>query len=228
VPPETPEPQAPEPLPPPPVDLPDVEIKTPEAPEPISLPEQPEHPKISNIKAEKPPVEPPAENHHSFMGTTAQSTGAGTPFNAATAPPAWAAPYDLVPMDPMNDPSAMTSEFGSTPAASDPSANIGNFTQGHAVTAPPPTPMDSSVDSARNAVESAFTAAPPLPVPSVPVAGPNDTPVFNLPISDNPPQAAPPVYTPQQPRADAPAPPPIPPPLMAAPGAIIPPPPQNK
>lgn len=156
------------------------------------------------------PVSPPAEpvRTHAFMGSTAQPPAPDTPFGTATDQPDWAAPYEMVPMDPMKD---------------------NNSTSPPAV----PTPVASPLDNARNAVQTAYGAASasqesaplPLPLPAVPPAPASDTPILHLPVDGPAPaMAAPasPLAPPPLTAQDAAAPPPMPPPLMAAPGAVVP------
>jgi hypothetical protein len=106
---------------------------------------------------------PEIENNHAFIGGTAQPAGVGIPFSAGNSgQPDWAGPYDLVPMDPLNNSSSSTaSEFGSTPVAKPPEATATNFGQGHQVA--PPHQMTQGekmmADTARQAVEQAITGA---------------------------------------------------------------------
>jgi hypothetical protein len=189
-----------------------------------------------------PPAEPPAKNH-AFMGNSAQPGGLNVPF-PDTGQPDWAAPYDLVPMDPLRD----DSETPQSPGTPTPDAAL-TSPQGHTVQPPGSTqvtPIGSPVDSARNAVESALAQAPfdpafsppvdalhaqPLdealhvqPAIPSPVKAAGDTPVLALPINGSVPVSAipPPPFSPPPPAGSQAAPPPMPPPLMAAPGAVIP------
>jgi hypothetical protein len=151
-----------------------------------------ETPKV-DVKAPE-PAEP--ANHHAFLGTTGQPAGLGIPV-ANSGQPDWAAPYDLVPMDPLNNASSSTvSEFGSTPVSTPPEAAQNNFGQGHAM-APPgqqaakPTPIAEPVDTARTAVEQAIAAAPFDPAFGPPVQALNAQPISQQPISHEAPPSAP-------------------------------------
>ncbi|HVS79139.1 MAG TPA: hypothetical protein VHD84_02540 [Candidatus Saccharimonadales bacterium] len=192
-----------------------------------------------------PPQAPPPEaelsepeNRHAFLGTTAQPQMPGSPFPAANpGQPDWAAPYDLVPMDPMRQAGTGSSEFGSTPVGVNPEASRDNFSQGHGIATPEeapiqPTPVSSvPVDQARSAVEQAIAAVPATspapeatPAPTAPIAPASDTPMLVLPSdSSSSVTATQPIAT-QTPAAPASqvAPPPVPPPLNVAPGAVVP------
>jgi hypothetical protein len=142
---------------------------------------EPPRPVPETIPPSPPPVAGPPRNNevpapsqaahpHNFLGSTAQPPDSKLPFTTSPTPgqPAWAAPYDLVPMDPLREGGASASEFGGSTMAADPEASVNNFSQGHQV-APPteeisgpitPTPMPSGVDSARDAVEQAIASTP--------------------------------------------------------------------
>jgi hypothetical protein len=132
------------------------------------------------------------------LGGTAQPAGLGIPFSpSSSSQPDWAAPYDLVPMDPMAQGGASTSEFGSTPAATNPEASAANFSQGHQVNpvaAQPPAPQppaNPTVDTARSAVEQAIAATPFDPAFGPPVQSLNAQPLGQEPIHPAPQPAAP-------------------------------------
>lgn len=219
---------------------------------PVELPVKQEEPKAPDLTPAKPseptlPITPltnprpaePAASPHAFMGATAQPAGSDTdiPFSATSGQPDWAAPYEMVPLDPMAG--ADNGAASSAPWTS---------TQGQSVQPPPAsvTPVNMPVDSARSAVESALSKAPfdpafnpvdslnaqplpsPLPPPPAPAA-PGDTPALTLPLNGSGPiSATPPPLPPLAPQDNNPAaPPPIPPPLVAGNGAIIPTPPQE-
>jgi len=151
-------------------------------------------PQIKEVRAsEAPPAPAPApaepQSHHAFLGGTAQPAGLGIPFSpSSSSQPDWAAPYDLVPMDPMAQAGASTSEFGSSPAATNPEASTANFSQGRQVAPPseqaaqsmPPPP--ATVDNARSAVEQAIAAAPFDPAFGAPVQALNAQPLGQEPI----------------------------------------------
>jgi hypothetical protein len=235
--PMVPEPPAPEPPAPVP---PEPEQATPSI-TPLPPPQPVPPPPIPTIKAETKPKLDEPESNHAFIGSTAQPPGMNIPFSASTDQPDWAAPYDLVPMDPLR-------EAGGTPAEA---SALTSSSYGHTVQPPLNVqPVDGSVDNARSAVASAFGSAPsdqtilpPEPMPSpapasvepllpphtLPVpTGPPDTPVFTLPIGDSPAPAPQPAPTPVPDSPEMPAPPPMPPPLVTAPGAVIPNPPQSE
>jgi nanoRNase/pAp phosphatase (c-di-AMP/oligoRNAs hydrolase) len=221
-------PPVPEPVPQPPDQAPLFPFTTAAAPEIIHSP--PPLPEVS-ARPEPIPVIPTAASPHAFMGATAQ--------------PEWAAPYDLVPMDPMREEGSDASEFGSSQAIEDPGSSANNFS--HAKTIEPPLdPVHTPVDHARSAVETALAGAPfdpafsppvqalnaqtfsepappPPPAPPVPVS---DTPSLQLPGVSPAPAAVPP--PPPIPEVSPSAPPPVPPPLVAGPGAVIPTPPQSQ
>ncbi len=260
-------PDIPEPLPAPPQPQAAPEPQTPPPPQPpeLSLPSQGPPPQPSQVHGyatapePEPKLPPPAvvpevspDGNHAFVGTTAQPAGFNPFASTAAHQPDWAAPYDLVPMDPLNNASSSTSsEFGSTPVTKDPEGTQGNFSQGHAVQ---PKTDAQPVDSARNAVASAIAGAPFDPAFSAPVQSLNSQPLENAPLHpDNPPTApvmpamqnsdtpmlvlptdnssslaaTQPIATQPEASTQAPPPPPLPPPLMAAPGAVIPNPPHN-
>jgi hypothetical protein len=193
------------------------------------------------------PAEPPA-SPHAFMGASAQPTGPGIPF-PDTGQPDWTSPYEMVPIDPLREEDGLSPDarnLSQQPPLAPP--------QGHVVQPPdsvtPVTPINSPVDSARSAVESALSQVPFDPAFSPPVESlnaqplaevahpetpmapqsPNGTPVLILPINGSGPVSATPPPLPSLPieNIGEPAPPPGPPPLMAAPGAIIPTPPQKR
>jgi hypothetical protein len=187
---------------------------------------------------------------HAFVGNTAQPGS----LNSLTTDgqPDWAAPYGLVPQDPMSESGASTSEFGSAPVTRAPEEASGNFSQGH-IMQPPADITTAPVDNARDAVASAIAAAPFDPAFGAPVQSLNAQPLNAQPLHPQDAPTAPPLpamqnsdtpmlvlptdnassVTATQPIAtqDNPAqttvPPPVPPPLMAAPGAIIPTPPRQ-
>ena len=221
-------------LPPPPLPAPEPQII--HTPTPL--------PEIKAEPAQQPPGSP-SPSPHSFMGNTAQPTG-GVGINFSdNGQPDWAAPYDLVPMDPMREAGAGASEFGSTAANEPPEAASDNFSHVRTVQ-PPVEPVNTPVDSARGAVESALAAAPfdpafsppvqalnaqpmgePItPPPAIPPQATNsDTPSLVLPTSGAGPIAATTPVAPASPAdAEIPvaAPPPVPPPLVAGPGVVVP------
>lgn len=232
---------SPPPPPPPPPIIPTPMPAAPPSPEPDTLPPPPPIP-----AAPVPPI-----SGHAFIGNTAQPSNiSGFPN---TGQPDWAAPYDLVPMDPLRDVGASSSEFGSTPVSKEPERSQDNFSQGHAVQPPSePIPVSTPVDSARSAVESALASAPfdpafnppvqslntqsfnnnaplhateaPPVAPNVPPMSSSDTPMLVLPTGAQPQLGVSPV--PQAAMAPS-APPPMPPPLVAGPGAVVPTPPQQ-
>jgi hypothetical protein len=226
---------------------------------PVALPvkeEVSEEPHLQPAKPSEPasplaPLSPPlpaepAASPHAFMGATAQPGQSDTdiPFSATSGQPDWAAPYEMVPLDPMAG--ADNGAAASAPWTS---------TQGHSVQPPSSsvTPVNMPVDSARSAVESALSKAPFDPafnppvqslhtqsfnnneplhgteardaVPSnLPPLPSSDTPMLVLPTGGNGPVGATP---PPQPPPMPAAPPPMPPPLVAGPGAIVPTPPKQ-
>ncbi|HET6864252.1 MAG TPA: hypothetical protein VFH37_03605 [Candidatus Saccharimonadales bacterium] len=170
-PPPPPQPEIPQPAPAPP---PAPELTLPPA-EPSGPPPEISHARASNTAAPQPelklpPATPPPPvapaGHHAFIGNTAQPAGIGMAFSSSSpSQPDWASPYDLVPMDPLAQAGASTSEFGSTAAAVNPEESQNNFSQGHAINPPAgfssePTPMPMPVDQARSAVEQAIASAP--------------------------------------------------------------------
>jgi hypothetical protein len=187
-----------------------VQMEAPAPPQPAARPLAPpwyEPPKIKDVKAFEPPaapapqmtlppvVPPPrpevSEDHHSFIGNTAQPNGIGLP-PSSSGQPEWAAPYDLIPMDPLNNASSSTvSEFGSTPVAVNPEAVQNNFGQGHAVAVPgtPPAQPAPAVNNARSAVEQAISAAPFDPAFEPPVQALNAQPLGQTPIHTEAPPA---------------------------------------
>ena len=133
------------------------------------------------------------DNHHSFLGTTAQPAGLGIPFSSADAQPAWAAPYDVAPKDPVPEPATGSSEFGSAPIAANPETAQNNFSQGHEV-APPnvtPVPPPPAVNDARSAVDQAISAAPFDPAYGPPVEALNAQPLDTGPTEPQAPPLAP-------------------------------------
>jgi hypothetical protein len=163
----------------------------------VKAPEAPPLPPVAPAAAAPAPAEP--QNHHAFLGGTAQPAGLGIPFSpSSSSQPDWAAPYDLVPMDPMAQGGASTSEFGSTPAATNPEASAANFSQGHQVNpgaaqAPSQQPPASpTVDTARSAVEQAIAAAPFDPAFGAPVQSLNAQPLGQEPIHQEAQPATPP------------------------------------
>jgi hypothetical protein len=222
--------------PPPPIIQPHPAPEAPPSAEPTLPPPEP-------IPTVKPPS---ASSPHAFIGGTAQPAGMGIPF-PNTGQPDWAAPYDLASTDPLRDVGASTSEFGSAPVTHAPEEGSGNFSQGHAIQPPSVNPVDSPLDNARSAVESALAAAPfdpafhpveglqtqsfnnnepihaeaPNPVIQMPPLQASDTPMLVLPNGGQG------VSTNQVPQTDSAAPPPIPPPLVAGPGVIVPNPPKQ-
>jgi hypothetical protein len=209
---------APPPPPPPPPAAPLQSSSTPEVGptvaeslEPVDYlpPPPPAPPIITHAKSATPPpwfetpkpevkVPEPVEEptHHTFLGNTAQPAGLGIPV-ANSGQPDWAAPYDLVPMDPLNNASSSTSsEFGSTPVAVNPEATQNNFGQGHTMGPPGqqaarPTPVAEPVDNARTAVEQAIAAAPFDPAFGPPVQALNSQPISQQPINHEAPPTAP-------------------------------------
>jgi hypothetical protein len=231
-----PPPPPPAPPPPPiPVEPPPIPSPAKATPAPDITQSEPELAKEGPADDGTHPTKEP-ENRHTYMKSN--QSGSTIPFSAATGQPEWAAPYEMVPMDPLNDTGASSSEFGSSPASGDPDASIDNFSAVKTVQPPSDTsPRVTPVDSARSAVQSALAGAPydpafdppvqslnaqPLPEPSHPEASPNGgTPVLNLPFGNGTPLSPP--------STDGAAPPPVPPPLMAGPGAVVPtPPPQRR
>jgi hypothetical protein len=214
---------------------------------PVALPvkeEVSEEPHLQPAKPSEPasplaPLSPPlpaepAASPHAFMGATAQPGQSDTdiPFSATSGQPDWAAPYEMVPLDPMAG--ADNGAAASAPWTS---------TQGHSVQPPSSsvTPVNMPVDSARSAVESALSKAPfdpafnpvdslnaqpmpdPLPPPAPVPSASGDTPALTLPINGSGPvSATPPPLPITLPENDSPAPPPVPPPLVAGNGAVIP------
>jgi len=233
---------------------------SPQTPAPPPAP-APELPEVSNVKSyQEPPPPPPAssapppqplndvpENKHAFLGSTGQPVGIGMPVSSGTAPN-WAAPYDLVPMDPMAKEGASASEFGSSQAVSNPETITGNFGQGHTVKPPSQQTPPGGVDNARSAVEQALATTDfkpdnepvqalnaqqlgPGPISHDPPQSPSqtansDTPMFVLPGDNNSSVVATqpiPTQTNQAASGVAPAaPPPLPPPLITASGAVVP------
>src|SRR5262249_11470110 len=129
---------APAPAAPPPPPAPEVPLPQPAAPPPPPAPSEP-------------------ASHHAFLGSTAQPKEVGIPFPSSPSQPDWAAPYDLVPMDPLAQAGASTSEFGSTPVGKAPEESGDNFSQVKSITPPAdfsaaPEPMPMPVDDARSAV----------------------------------------------------------------------------
>jgi hypothetical protein len=212
-------PEAAQPLPPPApaptpeVTLPPAPVEPPPPPqiEPVPMPTPPPPP------APAPTLPPPPmaatsaepENHHAFLGSTAQPQGIGMAFSSTSpSQPDWASPYDLVPMDPMSQAGAANSEFGSTPAAVNPETAQGNFTQGRAMNPPAsfsgkPDPLPAQpVDNARSAVEQAIAAAPFDPAFGAPVQALNSQPLGGQQIHSEAPPA--PNNLPPLPSSDTP------------------------
>jgi hypothetical protein len=212
--------------------LPKPETPTLPPPAPAVEPSPPIEPPAAAPMPAPPPAEPPENpgKAHAFMGSTSQPPGTDAPFSDSGQPP-WAAPYETLPVDPLAE------EGDAEPGQDTETQNLSSSSSNGRVIQPPSqdvtvTPVDSPVDSARNAVESALSKVLPdqalsSPEPALPTKAPNDTPELTLPIdgSGSAPSAPPPLM-PQD--SESPAPPPIPPPLMAAPGAVIPIPPQQK
>lgn len=185
-------------VPPPPVDIAPLPKLASTPPPPAAAPALP------NTQDEGDPSE--MRNTHDYLSPT-QSSSLPSSFSAPGQPD-WAAPYDLVPADPM-----------------DKAAGEGISSHGHNVQPP-------AVDNARNAVQSALNSAPfdpvaagpvqalnaqPIEVEPPPSQAPGDTPSLTLPVGDSlslPPKSMPGV--------DPAAPPPLPPPLMTGPGAVVP------
>jgi hypothetical protein len=149
------------------------------------------------------------ENHHAFLGSTAQPPGVGLTFSSTSpSQPDWAAPYDLVPMDPLAQAGASTSEFGSTPVTSSPEISQNNFSQAKSIAPPPgftgqPEPLPAvPVDAARSAVEQAIAAAPFDPAFGAPVQALNAQPLGNQQIHTEAPTA--PTNLPPLPSSDTP------------------------
>jgi hypothetical protein len=133
------------------------------------------------------------DNHHSFLGTTAQPAGLGLPLSSTEEQPAWAAPYEAVSTTPMQHAEFGSSEFGDDPAEADPETIQNNFAQGHEVTPPDvaPVPPPPAVDSARSAVDQAISAAPFDPAFDAPVQALNAQPLDTGPAETQAPPAAP-------------------------------------
>jgi hypothetical protein len=252
----------PPPPPPPPPKTEELEELPSDSPLAFKLPgEAEQHPQIGKVKpmvadanpvSLPPPSSPPAvkapepnepENKHAFLGPTGQPGGLGIPFSSNA--PDWAAPYDLIPMDPMAKAGAASSEFGSSPVASDPEAAPANFAQGHAIAPPGEAPLQptptapTGVDSARSAVDQALAAASFNPADQpvqalnaqpfgtedtiahepIPAMTNSDTPMLVLPGENNSSAAATQPIATQAPQT---SPPPLPPPLVTSSGAVVP------
>lgn len=193
--PAIPPPAAPLPPPPPPQPVaPPVAPTPPPVPEPVPVPPPPPPlPPTPPVTVSPPPQATEPANPHAFLGSTAQPAGIGMSFSSSTpGQPEWAAPYDLVPMDPLAQASASTSEFGGTPIAKEPEASHENFSQAKVV-APPadftgkPAPLPAvPVDEARSAVEQAIAAAPYDPAFGQPVQSLNAQPLGQEIHTDTP------------------------------------------
>jgi hypothetical protein len=185
-------PPMPLPPPPPPPEPPAIgPVHAYQEPPPLSAPLPP--PPLQAVQPAA-PAEP--SSHHAFLGSTAQPAGIGVPSFVSTGQPDWATPYDLTPLDPLNNASSSTSsEFGSAPVTHSPEESQNNFGQGHKI-APPsepqaqPSPLGiTSVDNARSAVESAISGAPFEPA-GAPVQSLNAQPL-GQPIHHEAPPTAP-------------------------------------
>ena len=196
--PPPPPPPIPEPQPaPPPAEPAPLPPPLPPPVEPVPLPVPPPAPTLPPLPppaSAPPPVEP--ENHHAFLGSTAQPPGVGMAFSSTSpSQPDWASPYDLVPMDPLAQAGASASEFGSTAASANPETTQGNFSQGHGINPPAgftgkPEPLPAPpVDEARSAVEQAIAAAPFDPAFGAPVQALNAQPLGRQQIHSEAPPA---------------------------------------
>jgi len=162
-----------------------------------TLPPLPPAPPIPHIIKEErleplPPVSSVPQNTHAYAAPSQNPAMSAMP---STGQPEWAAPYDLVPMDPFNE-GAMDEDVPSgrpmTPPHDQQTDNgvdeIG--LGGPAQTAPPNvSPVAQPVDAARNAVESALAAAPFDPSFSPPVQSLNAQPLPNpqpIPVEQPP------------------------------------------
>jgi len=218
--------QTPEPLPP--------------APAPEPLPPEPAAPA-------PPPAPEEPQKRHAYLDSARQNSIPSNPFSASASTdlPEWAAPYDLVPMDPLNETGQVNEDAPSgrpraVPSEAQVDVNVDEIGVSNSIPAQT-APLNSPVDNARSAVDGAFAGAPfdpafnppveslnaqpldvaPAPQPAPPPTPSSDTPALVLPGQ---PLAQPPLASPLPPSPEPlpTAPPPMPPPLMAAPGAVVP------
>lgn len=205
----------------------------------------------------------PLPNQHHLLDPVGHTPALGAAFTANTEPE-WANPYGSVSIDPLATSHGVEGVVGGhAPSLQPPSAHQQNAPvppsqqpppaesqQSPSITVPPG-PLSADLDSARNAVASAFATAPYTP-PLPPVEALNAQPV-GLDLHPDAPPPPPPAWQPPPPELPSngggtpslalpngatamastsdlmpPPPPPVPPPLPLAsnPGAVIPTPPQ--
>lgn len=174
-------------------------------PEPEQAPTTPTPP-VPAAPAQPAVPEPPMPGPHALLSKEAPALT--SPFSATTETE-WRDPYNSVAIDPLNNAAPAPEAFEQRAETVQPPAE--------AQTPTPKLAEPGSVDSARDAVASALSAAPFDPAGD-PVAALNATPV-DLSQNDATPQPAPP--------DEQTAPPPFPPPLEPTAGAVIPSPPAN-
>ena len=170
--------------PPPPISQPIALTPAPIEPmlEPVPMPEPAPLP---SPMAVAPVPTPSTDENHSYLGPTAvPSPGANS------GQPDWAAPYDLVPMDPFNQVDGINEDMPSGRAMPAPSsiAQLDHNVDEIGVTTSTPVPQQPftpTVDKARSAVESAIAAAPFDPAFSPPVTALNAQPLELAPSAES-------------------------------------------
>ncbi len=211
-------------------------------PEPVQpLPEMPAEPVQPPPPAQPaPPAPSQAANRHVYLGPSNSAFATTAPVGQ----PDWAAPYDLVPMDPFSEAGGLNENAPSgrqVPLAATADKDSAVDEIGIGRTAPlVPQPKPSLVDSARGAVESAINSAPFDPAFAGPIAALNaqplepvppvqptsasytDTPMLVLPSNAGGQMTTSQPQTPLPPIDQPVAPPPVPPPLTIAPGVVVP------
>jgi hypothetical protein len=242
------------PPPPPVIDTPSAELPLPPSPKLAdleTLPPLPSPPPTPSIKLEDhlpphisaqsntPPAPvsaPPPEHQHAVLDPLKQPPRMGASFSADTND-SWGGGSNNIPVDPVNNipmnPTGQTA-FGQAKQVAPPLAHQSPLEQvlsSQNPTAPPPPAAEGGLtpESARQAVESAFSSVPFEPAnhpkedlgaaPMGPELHPptygDGTPSLNLPGAA--PGSASPVPPPPSPAAPSPPPPPGPPPFMPPP-----------
>jgi hypothetical protein len=205
---------------------------------PVQLPPAPTQPAPPLEAAPKevtPPAQPESKDEpepkkdgenltggHNLLNATSSGPLMGAAFTANTEPE-WNLASQMDSLDPLSEPTApgATGLLGHAPTVQPPATTLDKpapsaapqIVGPDAPTPEAPAPADN-VGEARNAVESAYAAAPFDPA-LAPVAALNATPLAEV----HPPEDT---TTDQSDDIAPPAPPPVPPPLMPTPGVVIP------
>jgi len=189
------------------------------------------------------PTVNPIPGEHHLLDPTGHQPALGAPFTANTEPE-WHDPYNTLPIDPLSGSGGAEGLFGHASGMQPPPMPQAQQPQ-PPVPAQPSQPIAGNLDSARNAVANAYSAAPFNPA-FAPVSSLNAQPL-SLDLHPGTPPPPAPVWqpTPPEPAANGtpslalpngvsatastsdllgPAPPPVPPPLPLAsnPGAMLP------